>query len=174
MLPFSPSEKETRYNAKLKDTKTLMVTVSLDFLSKLHHLWSHGICCKTQEKNKCSSRHIPSVQYDASCTLRQPCVLEKETVSPDLECHKGSRQVKEFIGKGQITLSPLIQTQEEAVWWKEVTPQAMMCYKLPDMGGEFIKLNACTLINYVGSVVRCSVVHWEGGYFPPAGQSSVG
>ena len=37
-------------------------------------------------------------------------MLEKETVSLEPECRKGYRQLKEFIGKGKITLiSPLIQ-----------------------------------------------------------------
>lgn len=80
-----------------------MLSIILNFLSKLH-LWSPGICCKTQEKNKCSWRHISSLQYDTSSTPRQHCVLEKETGCPEPEFLKGYRKMKEFIGKGKVTL----------------------------------------------------------------------
>lgn len=45
-----------------------IVSVILDFLSKLFHLWRPGICCK---ENKYSSRHVPSLQHDTSSTPRQ-------------------------------------------------------------------------------------------------------
>lgn len=88
----------------------LGLSIISDFLSKLH-LWSPGIYCKTQEKNKRSWRHISSLQHDTSSTSRHHCVLEKETGCPEPEFLKGYRQLKEFIGKGKVPpMSPQIQS----------------------------------------------------------------